>query len=194
MMISEILLKYDTDKNKGAVAPYRGHNYGNFYDNLFLKFDKNAEINILEIGVQKGGSLLAWKEYFPNANVYGIDISDSRSEKYKSDTVHYQICDLRHAMDKFGDVKFDIIIDDSDHAGETQAFIVKNYYSLLKPAGIMVFEDCQVPDEYIALVSEAMPARAILSTVDLRHIRGWNDDFIITVTTPEGKHLHEFIG
>ena len=57
---------YDTDKEKG-------HGYGSIYDKYFkdIKYDVK---NILEIGTRPG-SIRLWLDYFPNANLYGIDIN-----------------------------------------------------------------------------------------------------------------------
>ena len=49
--------------------------YFDIYDRHFKRY-RNKEINILEIGVSQGGSLLMWKDYFGDrANIYGIDIN-----------------------------------------------------------------------------------------------------------------------
>ena len=103
--ISEILLKYDTDKVRGDKP--EGHCYGESYDEIFSQFEDNVDLNLLEIGVQKGGSLLAWKEYFPKSNIYGVDIVDERI--YVSDKVNFILSDIKKYKT---DLKFDIIIDE----------------------------------------------------------------------------------
>ncbi len=189
--ISKILNKYDSDKNRGVTRRSYGHSYGAFYDNLFSKFDRGNPINILELGVEKGGSLLAWKEYFPHANVYGVDIQDIRPQKYISNTVTFYKMDLRDAVEKFKDMKFDIIIDDSDHAWETLCFVVPNYFKLLKPVGAMVLEDIMIPNKYIEEIKKVMPANTKMTTHDFRKLRNRHDDFIIALTTPECAYLVE---
>lgn len=57
--------KYDTDKGEG---------YLRVYERFFYPL-KNAKVNLLEVGVYKGGSLLLWRDYFPNGNIVGIDIN-----------------------------------------------------------------------------------------------------------------------
>src|SRR5689334_12158069 len=58
------------------------HQYALHYQSHFRSL-QYRRLNILEIGVggadnpQAGGnSLRMWKDYFPNANIYGIDIYD----------------------------------------------------------------------------------------------------------------------
>jgi hypothetical protein len=117
MKISEILLKYKSDKNLGLGPTGEGHCYGPAYDQVFEYFDSNAELNILEIGVQKGGSLVAWKEYFPNASIYGIDIEDQILDEYRRDDFNYLIADIKsdEAKEWLKNKTFDIIIDDGSH-------------------------------------------------------------------------------
>lgn len=177
MKISEILEGYETDKSNPIE-----HSYGEFYDQLFARYEKNADISILELGVQRGGSLLAWKDYFPNAEVIGVDISDTRLDKYKQDRVTFIKADLRDAVEMLKDKTFDIIIDDADHFDGTNAFVVKNYYPILKEGGTIVIEDIQIIPRYTKTIAEAIPHGAKMSYVDLRNVKGRPDDYIITVT------------
>ena len=55
---------YNTDKDK--------HNYLQAYDKLFYEY-RDKKINLLEVGVHEGGSLLLWKDYFSNGTIYGMD-------------------------------------------------------------------------------------------------------------------------
>lgn len=133
MKISEILSTYDTDKVKD-------HHYGDAYDELFAMFDRNAPLNILEIGTQKGGSLCAWQDYFPNAKITGIDIVDVLEPKYKRDSIKYIISDIK---DWKPTEIYDIIIDDGSHFDSDVAFVIKNFQQSLKEGGLMIVEDIQ---------------------------------------------------
>lgn len=176
--IQNILQCYDTDKHCE-----NGHSYGDFYADLFSKYDRLSKLNILELGVQRGGSLFAWREFFPNANIWGVDITDDRLDKYRfSNSLVFIKADLRDAVDQFKDITFDIIIDDSDHNENTMAWIASNYYYLLKQNGVIVFEDVQVPDVYIKAIGVSLPAGGRMDYFDMRGIKGRPDDFIITVT------------
>ena len=101
----DLLLKYVTDKNHGTIKnTYNnlddrviidnaetpiGHTYGDSYQEVFENFDKKSNINFLEIGIQRGGSLMACRDYFPNANIYGVDIVDSILPEYRKDDITY---------------------------------------------------------------------------------------------------------
>lgn len=176
--IQNILKCYDTDKANDTE-----HSYGDFYAQLFEKFDRLGELNILELGVQRGGSLYGWQEYFPNAHIYGVDITDTRLEKYKvNDDIKFFEEDLKSAIKHFEDIKFDIIIDDSDHFDGTMAWIAGNYFPLLNQKGVLVFEDVQIPERYIQTITAQMPSDAVLKTFDFRDIKPRPDDFIITLS------------
>ena len=63
--LKEIGKKYPTSKNRTGFIPIYEH---------FLGSLREKEINILEIGVDKGDSLRLWREYFSKAKICGIDI------------------------------------------------------------------------------------------------------------------------
>ncbi len=178
--IQEILESYDCDKHNALE-----HSYGDVYADIFSQYERTAAINILELGVQRGGSLLAWKEYFPNATVTGIDISDSRYDKYKKDSVRFILGDLRVVVNQVEDQLFDIIIDDSDHFDGTIAWIIQHYWSLLKPKGVLVIEDIQLIDRYTKTIESVLPPDADMYAYDMREVKGRPDDYIITLTKNE---------
>lgn len=165
MKISEILAKYDTDK-------VNGHCYGEAYDEIFSKFDREAPLNILEIGTQKGGSLSAWKEYFPNAKVTGIDIIDVVKPEYRSKDIDYIVSDVK---DHKTDEEFDIVIDDGSHFIEDVLYAVDNFR--LKQGGVMVIEDVQDAEEWTEAISE----KKDISVIDLRGVNGNYDDYLILI-------------
>ena len=63
--LEQILNLYGSDKSTK-------HYYHTIYEPYFekIRYDK---INILEVGILDGKSMLAWLEYFPNAEIYGIE-------------------------------------------------------------------------------------------------------------------------
>lgn len=135
MNIADLFLKYDTDKETA-------HKYGKIYDSIFFNFDKQAPLNILEVGTQRGGSLLAWKEFFPNANVYGVDVVDVVSKEYRLDIVNRIISDIK---DWKNDIRWDIVIDDGSHYIPDIAFVISQYFVKLNIGGVVVVEDCRHP-------------------------------------------------
>lgn len=144
MKISELLAKYKSDK----VDP---HTYGAAYDDLFSYFEKDKNLNILEVGIQRGGSLCAWKDYFPNAKVTGVDIEDSVLPEYRRDDIAYIFSDIN---DFKTDETFDIVIDDGSHWLKDVIHSVALFSRKLKVGGIMVIEDVQNAETWCPAIME----------------------------------------
>jgi hypothetical protein len=76
--LCEIGRKYDTDKSSqrnNATSVYC-HPYTLFYEGLF-KNKKTETLKIAELGILYGASLLMWKEYFQNAQIYGFEYDNN---------------------------------------------------------------------------------------------------------------------
>lgn len=144
--ITQILRRYDTDKETF-------HRYGSTYETLFQRFNRNDKLNILEVGTQKGGSLLAWKEYFPNANVYGVDIVDVVLKKYRKNTVTRIISDIKEWRN---DMEWDIVIDDGSHYLLDIVYVVANYFLKLKSNGVLIIEDVRFPSLIIRVIENLL--------------------------------------
>lgn len=111
--------------------------------NEYLSHKRNDKLNILEIGVREGNSILTWEEYFPNAKIYGIDIDDCT--KHNNDRIKVIQGDqsdedvLKRICE---DVDyFDIIIDDGGHIN-TDIITSFNYlFDRLRLGGLYMIED-----------------------------------------------------
>ena len=142
--LTKLAIKYGTDK-------WGSHYYTQHYHTFFHHL-REQPIKFLEIGVggyndpEKGGeSLRMWKEYFPKAQIYAIDICDKslleeeRITIYKGSQVDKKF--LKKIVNEIGE--FDIIIDDGSHLNE---HIIKTFQILfptLKKNGIYAIEDLQ---------------------------------------------------
>ncbi len=114
-------------------------NYFEFYDRHF-KSIRDRTLNILEIGVQYGGSVEMWKKYFHNSLITGIDI-DPMCKIHASKRVLIWIGDQtdRAFLSQFKN--YDIIIDDGGHTMNQQQTSFECLFPLLNPGGIYVIED-----------------------------------------------------
>lgn len=111
----------------------------NFYDDFLLKF-YNKPINFMEIGVQSGGSIKLWKDYFHNeSSIYGGDINYF----YPIDGVNciYGNMYEYEQVTKFSDEYFDLIIDDGPHSFESFVLLIQRYFSKIKLSGSLIVED-----------------------------------------------------
>ena len=105
-----------------------------------LVYSKLSEIRndikyLLEIGVMKGDSLRVWKEFFPNAEIHGIDkkieniFKEERITCFRAN--QNNIDSIKLAVK---DTQYDIIIDDGSHIPKHQIscakFLIKNNLKL----------------------------------------------------------------
>ena len=89
--------------------------YIDVYEIYFDKI-KNKNLQILEIGVDKGPSLKLWSKYFQNSKIVGIDnkyikLDIENVETFFGDQTDIEF--LKKIINKFK--YFDIIIDDGSH-------------------------------------------------------------------------------
>jgi len=112
-----------------------------FYNDLLSPI-RNDVKNVLEIGIQNGNSIMCWRDFFTNAEIYGMDINYCKLLENKSRVT--QIIRDAYTLDSvnyFTDKKFDIIIDDGPHTFESMKFFIQNYLGLLNNNGIAIIED-----------------------------------------------------
>jgi hypothetical protein len=123
--------------------------YFDIYERYFSKFIGHT-INVLEIGVDNGGSLEMWHKYFgDDAMIFGVDINPkiqtgdikntfiSRGDQGNSDFWDHYISE--HNRLNMG--KFDIIIDDGSHQFDHQRLTFFKLYPYLINGGIYMIED-----------------------------------------------------
>lgn len=138
----DIFIKKQTGK-----LIHKWHHYFEIYEKHFSKF-QNKPVNILEIGVQNGGSLLMWKKYFgKHAKVFGIDI-DKNCLKHQDLANNIQVF-IGNAADKNFMEKLikelptlDIVIDDGGHKSKEQIYAFQVLYNKVSPmGGVYLVED-----------------------------------------------------
>jgi len=135
--------KYGTDKRPEPL----GHGYTHYYDSLFAS--RRRLVNkVVEIGIDTGASLRMWRDYFPNAMIYGLDcdtnklLDEERIKSYYCDQA--QIGSLQDASFRVcGDIDF--MIDDGSHQPQHQIESARVFIPLLAPRGIYVIEDVLEP-------------------------------------------------
>jgi hypothetical protein len=96
-------------------------------------------VRVLEIGVDHGGSLQMWKEYFGlKAQIIGVDI-EPRCAEYAESQIDICIknqCDA--SLTQLG--PFDIVIDDGSHICAHQSITFRNLWPHTR--GVYLIEDC----------------------------------------------------
>jgi demethylmacrocin O-methyltransferase len=131
-----------TDLEKKYPSKGKTH-FLKIYENYFSSL-KNKKINILEIGVYEGKSLMIWKSYFPNANIVGIDIQSYNFQIERIKTFVGDQTDLKFLSGLLKKYRnFDVIIDDGSHISKD---IIKSFtflFDFLVDGGLYVVEDLQ---------------------------------------------------
>lgn len=116
------------------------------YELIFAPF-ADKDIRLLELGINQGGSLLLWRDYFDRGIIAGLDFNpveivdqSGRIRVYRGLQQDVQLLD-RIAAD-VAPKGFDIIIDDCSHVAEhTKVSFWHLYEKHLKQGGVFIIED-----------------------------------------------------
>jgi hypothetical protein len=159
---------------------------------MLFSSKKETAKKILEVGIQRGGSIKLWRDYFTNAMIYGIDLEKLEPEVPESlrtdpSVVLYTEVDAYDPIwikENFIDtgLKFDILIDDGPHTYTSMANFIERYLPILDDDGILVIEDIPqihwteyllnvVPEEY----------RKYVDIYDLRGNKRRYDDIMFVI-------------
>ena len=136
--LNDFAEEYNTDKQMNK------HNYVAVYESLFSPFRQDT-FNFLEIGIYHGGSIRMWRDYFPNATIYGIDIRQAHINKIK-DTERLVLNQVDQGSEvwlkeyaKQGPWK--VIIDDGSHKSSHQKLTFDVLWDQVQPGGYYIIED-----------------------------------------------------
>lgn len=118
--------------------------FGPFRDG-FVENGAQRPIRFLEIGVEGGGSLELWRQYFgPDAVIFGIDIDEQCAARAAED-VQVRIGDqanaefLRAVVQEMGGI--DLVLDDGSHVAKDQRASFDTLFPLLSDGGVYMVED-----------------------------------------------------
>lgn len=172
--LTEILKRYP-GTDKGTL-----HSYDEVYEKLFAPLRLRATA-ILEIGCRDGSSLKAWKDYFPNAVIYGIDngsenglwiSDDKRIHVLEADTTKPET--VTAVLNQFSHGYFDLIIDDGLHRAFSQAVTYGTLKPYLAKDGVYVIEDLEHYEEAVKL-------QTVIGGVleDRRKVKNRHDDVLL---------------
>jgi hypothetical protein len=155
--------KYGTDKGYTKLEnhPYSWipHNYSIYYSKIFLE-NRFRNINIFECGIgtnnpnlpsnmtqngNPGASLRVWKDYFPNANIYGADVDENIL--FSEDRIKTAYLDqlnpesIERYFHDLGEIQFEIMIDDGMHNFESSINLFDKSINYLSSSGVYIIED-----------------------------------------------------
>lgn len=140
--LSEIAFKYGSDR-----CPQNGHTYTEYYFDL-LK-DKREDVKkVLEIGIGNGSGLMMWREFFPNAKIYGVDnrgrlmLRRNRIASFHCDQRDQE--GLKRIIEKIGR-DIDLVIDDGSGRPEDQLATCLALMPHLQKSVTYIIEDAVDP-------------------------------------------------
>ena len=143
-LLTELAIKHGTDK-------WGKHHYTPVYFEMF-KNRRNDVEGVLEIGVAEGAGLRMFKEFFPNATIYGAEIDKSRffeEDRIKVFPFDQSDFDHRELSELFMHFQsLDLVVDDGSHNPVDQLLTCFGMMPFLSKDCIYVIED--VADKKIA--------------------------------------------
>jgi len=151
--LGSIFAKHGSDKSTF-------HDYHLAYSLLVNDLEESSSIRVLEVGIgtnqqgfvstmgvkgKPGASLRAWREIFPNAQIYGADLDDTiLFEEDRIKTFYVDQMDpssFNRLYQQCGDENFDLIIDDGLHAPLANIHTLHFGLGALNVGGWVVVED-----------------------------------------------------
>lgn len=157
--------------------------YLRYYDDLFAEY-RDRELSLLEIGIQNGGSLDTYAEYFENAKILiGCDINPHcKNLNYAEEKIKVIVGDANSEA-SFNDIvhwskTFDIVIDDGSHVSNDIMNSFIRYFPLLTPGGVYVIEDTHTLYSQNfggGLLNEFSAYQFFKKMIDVLNFQWWRD-------------------
>jgi len=140
--------KYNVTKLMNDKFP--GQTFEHIYDDIFSPFRLYDPLKVLEIGIQEGGSLRVWRDFFLHAQIIGIDID--KKYLYQEERISTYLIDqsdeenLNKLITQYNG--FDIVIDDGGHFSDQQIITLKNLLPFTKYLYCIEDLDTSYPELY----------------------------------------------
>lgn len=154
--LHELAAAYGTDKLQ--------HGYLDFY----AKHLPDKPTKILEIGVKEGASIRMWRQYFPEAEIHGLDLFMEYPIPEIDGVIFHQgnQCDWL-LLEQLRKENFDVIIDDGSHNSRDQ---LMTFFGLFNGNPYFI-EDLQCCDEefYRDGLPLGVTAKKLFNEHDFRH-------------------------
>jgi cephalosporin hydroxylase len=137
------LEEYFRDNDSRLI--HKWMHYFDVYHRHFERF-RGRPVVVLEFGVNQGGSLEMWRDYFgPDAKIFGVDI-DPRCREFEDENIRILIGDqadkefLQQVVAEIGE-PIDVVIEDGGHRMRQQKMTFRHIYPHLSDDGCFLTED-----------------------------------------------------
>jgi len=160
---------------------------------------RSKPIKFLELGVFRGASIIAWRNYFSNARIYGYDNDPSALAaiptlpNVQCSRVDVSIKETLVAAlqrDTADGELFDVILDDAAHDVTHQTLLIKEGLRYVKSGGLMIIEDVfrDRPESLYVPALETIIAEGLITFYTFivcdhvdRYSPGWNNDKMLVL-------------
>ena len=181
---------YYAQKYSGFNITDKGtsHDYINsYYNNEFI--NRDIEINLVEIGIGDGYSMVLWREWFRNAKItaiekYPYNYNHKKPFEITGATSIFQDAYQQSVVDMFEDNSIDYLIDDGPHTFESQSYVIINWIGKIKVGGKIIIEDVQKYESFKKFeeIIKANNLNVSTKIFDSRDNKPRNDDLIFEIT------------
>lgn len=178
-----------------------------YLDNYSRLFDmrRNDPIRLLEIGIQNGGSLEIWAEYFPVATLLlGCDVNPLCGKlSFKDQRIAVVVenaCSVDGAQKiKYYSSSFDFVIDDGSHRSGDIVVAFSKYFPMILEGGIFIAEDlhCSYWREFVGGLVDPFSAMTFFKRLaDVVNHEHWGvpvsrEDYLRSISTHYGCEFSE---
>lgn len=181
-------------------CPYNLHGHRHPYTapySLFFEPLKHRPIKFAEIGVFRGASVRAWREFFSKARIYGYDRDIPNLQFIQAQNFPNVFLDTMDASSQEsikqklqeatqdGEL-FDVILDDASHDPADQAAVIRTALPFLKQGGLLIIEDIfrerptkPYEDAFHEVQDLVSFHTFIVCDHNLRYSPGWNNDKLL---------------
>ena len=181
-------------------CPYNLHGHRHPYTapySLFFEPLKHRPIKFAEIGVFRGASVRAWREFFSQARIYGYDRDIPNLQFIQSQNFPNVFLDTMDAgsqesikqklqeATQDGEL-FDVILDDASHDPADQCAVIRTALPFLKQGGLLIIEDIfrersikPYEDAFRDVQDLVSFHTFIVCDHNLRYSPGWNNDKLL---------------
>lgn len=176
--------------DKGDRHPTHKHFYIDTYDAMFSQFE-DQPIQLMELGIASGASVMMWSQYFTKGIITGLDIVEPVRKDYLSTLPNlnlifgdaYDINNAKYLVDNLP--KQDVFIEDGAHDIDNQLRALLLYNSIVRPGGYYVCEDMYIGNlgRYLTEGVYQINNRNIATTIVDQHRRpnGLADDVMVII-------------
>lgn len=148
--IMDMIDHYMTDK-------HHEHDFFNLIYNDLFKPLRETVNKFVEVGIYDGESIRLWRDYFINAQIFGLDINPNNADNKLGSINRDRLTLMRVDQSNIEDIEsfviqhndIDVILDDGSHRMYDQQITFAKMFKSLKSGGLFIIEDLHTSLEVV---------------------------------------------